>query len=289
MTAPSNRRRQAVVASLAGSGALVAAGIQAATPTASAGRSRAAADPKPTHDMSAFPPHWHGRERIGMILYPGFTALDLVGPQYMFANLMGATVDLLAANRSPVRSDTGLSIVPTQEFGEAKDTFDVFFVPGGGQGTLDAMRDERLIEFVAGHGGRAKWVVSVCTGSLILGQAGLLDGYRATSHWVTRDLLPVFGARPVDQRVVRDRNRMTGAGVSAGLDLGLKLVGELRDPLYAQATQLLAEYAPQPPWRAGSPRTAPPRATELIGGMFTGLREQVTEIARSRRAPPGRS
>lgn len=222
----------------------------------------------PGHDMSSMPPGWTGREQIGMLLYPGFTALDFVGPQYMFAGLMGASVHHIAATMAPVVSDTRLAISPSMTFAQAPRELDILFVPGGGQGTLEAMRDEVLLAFVADRGSRTKWVTSVCTGSLVLGAAGLLKGYRATSHWAARHLLTEVGATPVDARVVRDRNRITGAGVSAGLDLGLTIVGMLRDQPYAETLQLLAEYAPEPPFNAGSPRTAPPMVKAMLDDMF---------------------
>ena len=222
----------------------------------------------PGHDMSNMPPSWTGQEQIGMLLYPGFTALDFVGPQYMLAGLLGARVHHIAKTMAPVVSDTQLTIMPTMTFAQAPRELDILFVPGGGQGTLDALQDAALLAFVADRGSRATWVTSVCTGSLVLGAAGLLKGYRATSHWVVRPLLSEVGATPVDARVVRDRNRITGAGVSAGLDLGLTIVGLLHDQLYAETMQLLAEYAPEPPFNAGSPRTAPPKAKAMLDEMF---------------------
>jgi cyclohexyl-isocyanide hydratase len=222
----------------------------------------------PGHDMSNMPPSWTGKEQIGMLLYPGFTALDYVGPQYMFAGLMGARVHHIAKTMSPVVSDTQLAIMPTMTLAQAPRDLDILFVPGGGQGTLDAMQDEALLAFVADRGSRAQWITSVCTGSLVLGAAGLLKGYKATSHWVARPLLAEAGATPVDARVVRDRNRITGAGVSAGLDLGLTIVGLLRDQTYAETLQLLAEYAPEPPFNAGSPHTAPPMVKAMLDDMF---------------------
>lgn len=233
------------------------------------------------HDMSAMPASWMGNDKIAMLLYPGFTALDLVGPQYFFANLMGASVQLVAKDRAPVMSDTGLAIVPTATLEECPADLDVLFVPGSGGGVLDAMEDPALVAFVADRGARAKWVTSVCTGSLLLARAGLLTGYRATGHWVAREVLADFGAIPVNERVVRDRNRMTGAGVSAGLDLGLAMTAELRDRAYAEGVQLLAEYAPKPPFDAGTPDTAPKEVVEMIGGMFPGFIDRAKRIARA--------
>lgn len=220
------------------------------------------------HDMSAMPASWTGKEQIGMLLYPGMTALDFVGPQYMFAGLMGATVHHVAKTMAPVVSDTQLALMPTVTLAECPCELDILFVPGGGAGTIAAMRDQELLAFLADRGARAKLVTSVCTGSLVLGAAGLLQGYKATSHWATRSLLPEVGAIPVDARVVHDRNRITGAGVSAGLDMSLTIVGLLRDTVYAQSMQLLAEYAPEPPFNAGTPRTAAPAITAMLTEMF---------------------
>ena len=241
-----------------------------------------------THDMSDMPAAWTGKEQIGMLLYPGFTALDFVGPQHMFAGLMGATVHHVAASAEPVASDTHLSVVPTTTYAQCPAELDILFVPGGGPGTLAALQDDALLRFVHERGRRAKWVSSVCTGSLLLGAAGLLKGYRATTHWATMSLLPVAGAVAVESRVVRDRNRITGAGVSAGLDLGLAMVALLRDRRYAEMTQLLAEYAPQPPFAAGTPRTAPPDVRALVEPMFAGFNDEArVALARRAAAPVG--
>ena len=209
-----------------------------------------------------------------MLLYPGLTALDFVGPQHMFASLMGATVHHVAKTLDPVVSDSRLALSPTATFDQCPADLDILFVPGGGDGTLAAMRDEALLRFVQDRGQRARWVSSVCTGALVLGAAGLLRGYRATTHWATMPLLPVAGAVPVASRVVRDRNRITGAGVSAGIDLGLTMVAMLRDRPYAEAVQLLAEYAPEPPFDAGSPRTAPASVKAFVAPMFDDFNEQ---------------
>ena len=233
---------------------------------------------KPVHDMSSMPASWMGKEQIAMLMYPGFTAQDLVGPQYMFANLMGAKVCLVAQSREPVMSDTGLAIVPTHTFDDCPRDLDILFIPGGSSGTLEAMENKVLIDFVMDRGSRAKWISSVCTGSLVLGVAGLLQGYRATSHWVMRDLLKNVGAIPVDARVVQDRNRITGAGVTAGLDFGLTFIAKLRDQNYAETVQLLAEYAPEPPFNAGTPKTAPAGAIKMMDEMFAGFIDRTNVI-----------
>ncbi|QCI69410.1 DJ-1/PfpI family protein [Phreatobacter stygius] len=211
-------------------------------------------------------------DQVLMLVYPEMTALDLVGPQYAFACTLGAKVHLVGQTREPVMTDTKFAIVPTMTFDEAPADPTVIFVPGGTTGTLAAIRDETTLSFVADRGARATYVTSVCTGSLVLAAAGLLSGYRATSHWAARDLLAAGGAEPVDARVVIDRNRITGAGVSAGLDFGLKLVAMMRDEAYARSVQLLAEYAPEPPFKAGTPAEAGPEITAPLLAMFEGFR-----------------
>lgn len=237
-------------------------------------------EPKPpTHDMSAFPASWHGSEKIAFLIYPQFTALDMVGPHYMLGNLMGATTHIVAKTREPVISDMKLGIMPSHTFEDCPADIDIICVPGGTTGTLAAMEDEATIAFLKDRGSRAKYVTSVCTGSLVLGAAGLLKGYKATSHWVTRDILRVFGAEPVDARVVTDRNRVTGAGVTAGLDFGLTMVAALRDQLYAESLQLLAEYAPAPPFNSGTPNTAPKQSVDMMDGMFVDFTAKARSAA----------
>lgn len=231
-------------------------------------------DHQSNHNLSMMPADWTKPDQIAMLIYPEFTALDLIGPHYMFAGLMGATVHIVAATREPVTSDTKVTIVPTATYDEVPQDLTVLFIPGGGESVIRALEDEKLMAFVRDRGSRAKYITSTCTGSLILAGAGLLQGYKATSHWVAREALVAGGATPVNERVVRDRNRITGAGVTAGIDLGLTLIAELRDTFYAQNMQLLAEYAPQPPFNAGTPETAPTEAVQLMSAMFTGYNDK---------------
>lgn len=240
----------------------------------------AGATTTPSHAMSSMPAHWTGKEQIAFLIYPEFTALDMVGPHYMLTSLMGATTYLVAKSREIVKSDAGLMFQPSATFDDCPADLDIICVPGGAAGTLAAIQDDATIRFLKDRGSRAKFVTSVCTGSLILGAAGLLTGYRATSHWVARSLLPIFGAIPAEGRVVRDRNRITGGGVTAGIDFGLALVGQLRDREYAEGVQLLAEYAPEPPYDAGTPQRAPANVKAMMEGMFTDFNEKTARIAR---------
>ena len=227
-----------------------------------------------------WPPGWVGNEQIVMLLYPGFTALDVFGPHHMFVLLMGAKVHLVAKTSEPVLTDTGIAVKPTMTFAECPDKPTVFFVPGGTGGTLDAANDKETRDFVTSKGAKSDFITSVCTGSVLLGAGGLLKGYKATSHWITRDLLSEFGATPVDERVVVDRNRITGAGVTAGLDFALKLVKVLRTEQYAEAVQLFAEYDPQPPIDKGSVGKASADLSGLLLQMHEPFRQMVRDLAK---------
>jgi len=220
--------------------------------------------------------------RIAMLLYPGMTALDVVGPQNLLAGLAPGNLHLVAATTGPVSSDTGIDLVATTSYADCPADLDVLFVPGG-DSTPAQMQDAATLAFLRDRASRAQWVTSVCTGSLILGAAGLLDGYRATSHWCVRgSVLPLLGAIPVDERVVFDRNRVTAAGVSAGLDFALALAARLRGEDYARTAQLVAEYTPQPPFDAGSPTaeslTITRAALEILGGLATDARAAAEHI-----------
>ena len=212
----------------------------------------------------AVPP---GPLQIAMLVYPGMTALDLVAPQTIFAELRNSQVELVWKSKETVTSDTGIPIVPTITFADCPADLDILFV-GGGTSASALMNDPAVIGFLQSRGAKAKLVTSVCTGSLVLGAAGLLSGYNATSHWLARDLLPLFGATPVNARVVEDRNRITGAGVTSGIDLALRIAIRLNGDEYAQALQLANEYDPQPPFKAGNPQDAAPKVRDFVNGVF---------------------
>ncbi|WP_413629220.1 DJ-1/PfpI family protein [Methylobacterium sp. W2] len=209
--------------------------------------------------------------RIAMLMFPGMTALDLVGPQAILAGLAGDRLHLVAHQAGPVPSDTGLTLLADTSFETCPRDVDVLFVPGG-DATPAQMRHEATLAFLRDRAAGASWITSVCTGSLILGAAGLLDGYRATSHWCVREtVLPRLGAIPVNRRVVVDRNRITAAGISAGLDFALVLAARLRGDEYARTSQLVAEYAPEPPFSAGTPETAGPDIAARAGAILKDL------------------
>lgn len=222
-----------------------------------------------------------GQEQIIMLLYPGFAALDLVGPHYLFASMMGAKIYLVSSlnDLTPVISGEGMAILPTHRQQDCPAAPDILFVPGGTDGTVQAMKNPDFIDFIKTRGQKAKYLTSVCTGSLLLGKAGLLLGRKATSHWVTLELLPEFGAIPVAERVVWDGNLVTGGGVTAGIDFGLQMVAALRGRQYAEALQLQAEYNPLPPFSSGTPESADPFVLKNMRDMFApflaDLRRQI--------------
>jgi cyclohexyl-isocyanide hydratase len=221
------------------------------------------------HAMPSGPPL-----QIAMLVYPGMTALDMVAPQTIFAELMNTKVELVWKSKETVTSDTGIPIVPTMSFADSSSEPDILFVGGGSKGTWALLNDMAVIEFLQSRGAKAKLITSVCTGSLVLGAAGLLSGYKATSHWVARDLLTLFGATPVNARVVEDRNRITGAGVTAGMDFALRIATRLRGEEYAQVLQLANEYDPQPPFKAGNPQDASPKVREFVSGYYAPTIEE---------------
>jgi cyclohexyl-isocyanide hydratase len=240
--------------------------------------------PSADHETSPRRTFWARNDQIAMLVYPKMTALDLIGPQYMFALLQGAKVHLVAKSLAPVTSDTGVTITPTTTFGDCPKDLTVLFAPGGSdagsEGVLATMQDADTRAFMADRGSRASYVTSVCTGSLILGASGLLKGYKATSHWAARDVLADFGAIPTDARVVRDRNRITGAGVTAGLDFGLQMAAMLRDPNYAQCMQLMCEYDPHPPFHAGSLHSAPVDVQSTMTALLSGFTTSAHSLAK---------
>jgi cyclohexyl-isocyanide hydratase len=207
-------------------------------------------------------------QHIAMLVYPKFTALDLIGPQTAFSMLKDVQVHLVWKTLDPVTTDSGITLFPTQSFASCPEELEVLFVPGGLEGTIALMEDEEVLTFLAARAEKASYVTSVCTGSLVLGAAGLLRGYKATSHWGMREVLPILEAERVDARYIEDRNRITGGGVTSGIDFGLRIVARLRGVTAAQRAQLVMEYAPDPPFQAGTPSTAPQAVLEELLDVF---------------------
>ncbi len=201
---------------------------------------------------------------VGMVLFDAMTQLDLTGPYEVFARMPETRVILIASTHSPVRTEWGLTITPDFTFDDAP-ALDLLCVPGG-WGVNALLEDAPLLTFLRLRAAHARFVTSVCSGALLLGAAGLLRGYRATTHWQSLELLRMFGAEPVMQRVVRDRNRITGAGVTSGIDFALVVAAELFEDIVAQQIQLAIEYAPDPPFHAGSPLTSPESVRRTVAG-----------------------
>lgn len=212
---------------------------------------------------------------IGMLVFPDITAIDYVAPADLLVRIPGAQLKLVWKHTNPIRTELGWEFRATHDF-DTCGQLDMLVVPGG-PGVSSLMEDKEVLRFLVNQGERAKWIVGICTGPLVLGAAGLLEGYEATCHWASHELLPMAGAIAVDQRVVVDRNRITGAGMTSGIDCALRMIALASSAEVAQGVQLFAEYDPQPPFDTGSPHKAP---TPLVQEM----REKVAPIIEARRA-----
>ena len=218
---------------------------------------------------------------IGFLLFPMVTQLDLTGPAQVLSRVPNAKVHLVWKTKEPVVTDVGFFIHPTTTFEECPQ-LDVLCVPGG-FGVGDQLTDLETLAFLRRQGESARYVTSVCNGALVLGAAGLLKGYKSACHWMWRKYLPRFGAEPVAQRIVRDRNRISGAGVTAGIDFGLALAAELAGEDVAKALQLAFEYDPQPPFDCGSPEKAGPELVQRLSSQhearIRALEERISRAA----------
>ena len=203
---------------------------------------------------------------IAFLLFPDVTQLDFTGPVQVLSRMGNTTIELVAKTLDPVPTDAGFTLQPMATFETAKRA-DILCIPGG-LGIVPAMEDDATVAWVRRTGEAADWVTSVCTGALMLGAAGLLKGYRATTHWASRHHLASFGAIPEHERYVFDRNRVTGGGVTAGIDFGLALIAAIRGEAHAKFVQLSVEYDPQPPFDAGSPDKVEPEILERYKALI---------------------
>jgi len=213
--------------------------------------------------------------QISMLLFPNLTQLDLTAPYEVLTRLPQAQVSLAWKTLSPIASGTGLRILPSHTLSEAPPA-DVLLIPGGA-GLVPLLRDPEVLDFVRRQAATARYVTSVCTGSLLLGAAGLLDGYRATTHWAYHEFLARCGAIPERGRVVIDRNRITAGGVTAGLDFALRLAAEIGGEQLARGIQLGLEYDPEPPYDSGVPERATPELVESVLARFAPSRSGYAE------------
>jgi cyclohexyl-isocyanide hydratase len=217
--------------------------------------------------------------RIGLLAFPAMTQLDMTGPLQVFASLPGAEVHVIWKTLDPIQTQGGLRLIPDTTLDDCPK-LDVICVPGG-TGVMDLMDDEVVLSFLRTRAEEATYVGSICTGALVLGAAGLLRGRKATTHWAWTDLLVPLGAIPTKGRVVRDGKYFTGGGVTAGIDFALTMVAEIAGQEVAEAIQLGIEYAPAPPFDAGSPDTARPELVAQVRARMTALRsEREARVAR---------
>jgi cyclohexyl-isocyanide hydratase len=215
---------------------------------------------------------------IGLLLFPDMTQLDLTGPYEVFWRMPGAQVHLLWKTIEPVRSFPALAIMPDTSFAKCPP-LDLICVPGG-PGISAMMEDREVLDFLRRQAATCQYVTSVCTGSLILAAAGLLKGYKATSHWSSIDQLALLGAVPVNERVVVDRNRITGAGVTSGIDFALTVAAQICGADLAQEIQLSMEYDPAPPFVGGSPRSAPSAVVARQKSKLASMLEKRLAVTR---------
>lgn len=212
---------------------------------------------------------------IGILLFPNITQLDLTGPYEVFSRMPHTEIHLIWKTTNPVSSDKGLTILPTKTFKECP-RLNIISVPGG-PGQVDLMDDEETLNFIKLKAEEVDLITSVCTGSLVLGAAGLLNGYKATSHWASIDQLTMLGAIPVSARVVIDRNRITGAGVTSGIDFALKIASELFGEDLAKSIQLQMEYDPLPPFTSGSIHSASKITVDLVQNKIAAFQQKRTD------------
>ena len=217
---------------------------------------------------------------IGMLIFRDMTQLDFTGPYEVFVQIPGCEIKVIATSLQPVAAKGGLRFIPDTTTGDAPQ-LDLIFVPGGpGVGAL--MQDREVLEFLRHQAEGARYVTSVCTGALVLGAAGLLKGYRATTHWLSLELLPIFGATPAPDRVVIDRNRITGGGVTSGIDFALVIAGEIAGADTAKEIQLLIEYNPAPPFACGHPATADAAIVDKVRRTRSAI--QTARLEQAKRA-----
>ncbi|MHA7898869.1 MAG: DJ-1/PfpI family protein [Henriciella sp.] len=195
-------------------------------------------------------------QSVAFLVFPNVTQLDLTGPAQVLSRLGNTTLNLVWKTKDPVPTDAGFPLLPTATFKDV-DHANILCVPGG-LGTIDLIQDEETLDWLRKIATEADWVTSVCTGSLVLGAAGLLKGYRSACHWASVDQLSYFGAIPVRERIVEDRNRFSGGGVTSGIDFALALAAKIRGEDFAKFIQLSIEYDPHPPFDAGSPDKVEP-------------------------------
>jgi cyclohexyl-isocyanide hydratase len=214
--------------------------------------------------------------RFGFLVFPAVQQLDLTGPFELFASVPGAEMHLLWKDKTPVRSATGLMLTPTTLLADCP-ALDVLCIPGG-SGVNALMEDNEILDFIRAQAATVRYLTSVCTGSLVLGAAGLLKGKQATTHWNAHDFLADFGAVPVRERVVRDGNLMTAGGVTSGIDFGLSVVAELLGREEAETIQLSLEYAPAPPFCSGTQFEASPDVLAIARGRLQASRAERERI-----------
>ena len=222
-------------------------------------------------------------KNVGLYIFENMTMMDAYAPLQFFSMVEEMNAFTFAKTNQPVMSDAAALLTPNYGFDDCPD-IDVLVVPGGGN-VLAQMQDPEVIAFLQKIGAKAEYVTSVCTGSLILAEAGLLDGYKAATHWGYTDVLQAYpGVTQIDERVVIDRNRVTGGGVTAGIDFALTIIAEVVNEQTAHAMQLVFEYRPEPPFNSGSPESAPPPVVDAVRALIDDIAGDLKAFARAKAA-----
>ncbi|PKR48055.1 DJ-1/PfpI family protein [Thalassospira marina] len=273
MENPVNRRTFMTLAAATG----VAATLPATFPITASAQT-------PTPSPAATPDQHPGPMRqlpadaptVAILVHPHMLALDLIGPMTVL-NILRCKIHLVWKDLTPVPTELGISIPPTTTFADCPRDLDVLLVPGGTMGTIKYMNDPEVLEFLTDRGNRAKWLSAFCTGSITLAATGLFNGYKATGYWSLTRFLPLMGATHIDDRVVVDRNRITAAGATAGIDCALVIATKLKGEEAARRVALTLEYSPKPPFKNGTPAEAGPERTQTALDRRKGMDHQVEE------------
>ena len=230
----------------------------------------------PKHDMRSYAIPTV-RQPVLILVYPGVNLLEVASVQQIFSRMGNTDVHLVWKTKESINTDSDVTIQASDKFAEVEDDATILHVPGGSNGLSDVITDKEVIAYLVKKAKKAKYITSTGSGSLVLAAAGLLNGYQAAGHWMTRDLLKLMGAKPLTRRVVKDRNRITAAGGAGALDFAFFVSTELRNANMTAALTLANEYDPQPVSKAGTPQTAPAAVTQMEWAMNAGLRDDLRE------------
>ena len=230
----------------------------------------------PRHDMRAYAIP-SNKQVVIILVYPGVNLMELASAQQIFSRMGNTETHLVWKTKDAISTDTDVAIQASEKFAEVEDDAYILYVPGGSNGLSDVLTDKEVLAYLARKAKKAAYITASGSGTLVLGAAGLLNGYQVAGHWMTRDLSKLLGAKPLIKRVVKDRNRITSAGGAGSIDLALFITNTLRNANMTAALTLANEYAPAPISTAGTPQSAPQAVTQMEWAMNAGLRDELRE------------